>query len=227
MPFLTAETTGERDSLATFAAQQIDQVATALHGMTREQITRLPSASGMSLGALARHVILIAEGSAAMIEAAPKPGREPERTPDQYQAEGLISPEAVREDDTTQSLIAELHRAAELLSAAIRAADPDAMGPYPDQPWFEGRTTWTVRWYAMHQIEEFARHAGHADIIRESIDGKGTYELNALVAGEDWPPARWRPPQDRPHGAVTGGPAARTTGSDLCPLPRGRPARHQ
>src|SRR5690625_5916626 len=80
-----------------------------------------------------------------MNEAAPKPGREPERTPDQYQAEGLISPEAVREDDTTQSLIAELHRAAELLSAAIRAADPDAMGQYPDQPWFEGRTTWTVR----------------------------------------------------------------------------------
>src|SRR5690625_6436898 len=69
-----------------------------------------------------------------MNEAAPKPGREPERTPDQYQAEGLISPEAVREDDTTQSLIAELHRAAELLSAAIRAADPDAMGPYPHQP---------------------------------------------------------------------------------------------
>src|SRR5699024_3111460 len=142
------------DGPATFAAQQIDQRATALDGMTREQLTRLPSASGMSLGALARHVILIAEGSAAMIEAAPKPGREPERTPDQYQAEGLISPEAVREDDTTQSLIAELHRAAELLSAAIRAADPDAMGPYPDQPWFEGRTTWTVRWYAMHQIEE-------------------------------------------------------------------------
>ena len=43
----------------------------------------------------------------------------------------------------------------------------------------------------MHQIEEFARHAGHADIIRESIDGKGTYELNALVAGEDWSPAGW------------------------------------
>src|SRR5699024_12406257 len=101
MPFLTAETTGERDSLATFAAQQIDHVATALHGMTREQITQLPSASGMSLGALARHVILIAEGAAARIEAAPKPGRERERAPDQHQAEGLISPAAVREGDST------------------------------------------------------------------------------------------------------------------------------
>src|SRR5699024_1220228 len=118
-------------------------------------------------------------GEGARAHARPVPGGGPHQ------------PEAVREDDTTQSLIGGLHRSVELLSAAIRAADPDAMGPYPDQPWFEGRTTWTVRWYAMHQIEEFARHAGHADIIRESIDGKGTYELNALVAGEDWPPARW------------------------------------
>ena len=38
--------------------------------------------------------------------------------------------------------------------------------------------------------EELARHAGHADILRESIDGKGTYELNALSDGEPWP-AEW------------------------------------
>ena len=33
MPFLTPEATGEHDSLATFAQQQIEQVATALHGL--------------------------------------------------------------------------------------------------------------------------------------------------------------------------------------------------
>jgi hypothetical protein len=35
----------------------------------------------------------------------------------------------------------------------------------------------TVRWAALHIIEELARHAGHADIIRESIDGATMYEL--------------------------------------------------
>jgi len=30
---------------------------------------------------------------------------------------------------------------------------------------------WTVRWILVHMIEEIARHAGHADLIRESIDG--------------------------------------------------------
>jgi hypothetical protein len=28
-----------------------------------------------------------------------------------------------------------------------------------------------LRWVALHMIEETARHAGHADIIRESLDG--------------------------------------------------------
>lgn len=191
MAFLTAETTDERDSLATFASQQIFQVATALHELTREQITQTPSASAMSLGALARHVILVADGAAARIAAAPDMGSDPERTLAQFHAEGTISGEAVREADTPESLTAELHRAAEQLAAAIRAADPETEGPYPDQPWFEGRTLWTTRWYALHQIEEHARHAGHADIIRESIDGKGTYELNALADGQEWPPAGW------------------------------------
>ena len=32
-----------------------------------------------------------------------------------------------------------------------------------------------VRWILMHLIEEIARHAGHADIIRETIDGETGY----------------------------------------------------
>ena len=29
----------------------------------------------------------------------------------------------------------------------------------------------TLRWVLMHMIDEYARHLGHADIIREAIDG--------------------------------------------------------
>lgn len=28
-----------------------------------------------------------------------------------------------------------------------------------------------MRWMLLHLVEEFARHAGHADVIRESLDG--------------------------------------------------------
>ena len=191
MPFLTAETTSEIDTLATFAQQQIDQVATTLHGLSSEQLRARPTASAMSLGALARHVLLISQGAAIRIAAAPEEGAEPERTPEQLQAEGMIDLSAVRAEDTPGSLIAELHRAGEELAGAIRAADAEADGPFDDAPWWGDRTRWTVRWYAMHQIEEGARHAGHADILRESIDGKGAYELNALAVGEEWPPAGW------------------------------------
>jgi hypothetical protein len=191
MPFLTAETTDERDSLATFAQQQIDQVATALHGLDQQQLAQVPSASGMSLGALARHVLFIAGGAARAIVAAPEAGADPDRTPQQLQAEGGLAPEALRAEDTPESLIEQLGQVGEELAAAIRAADLDELAPVPDQPWFEGRTTWSLRWYALHQIEENARHAGHADILRESIDGKGAYELNALAAGQSWPPAGW------------------------------------
>ena len=191
MPFLTAETTDERDSLATFAQQQIDQIATTLHGLDREQLAQVPSASGMSLGALARHVLLVADRAVLTFAAAPEAPASPVSDLQQFQAEGTIAPEALRADDTSDSLSQELRRVGEELAAAIRSADPETRGPVPGQPWFEGRETWSLRWYALHQIEENARHAGHADILRESLDGKGAYELNALVAGETWPPEGW------------------------------------
>ena len=35
--------------------------------------------------------------------------------------------------------------------------------------------TYAIRWILMHLIEEIARHAGHADIIRETLDGETGY----------------------------------------------------
>lgn len=31
---------------------------------------------------------------------------------------------------------------------------------------------WDLRWVLLHMIEETARHAGHADLLREAVDGK-------------------------------------------------------
>lgn len=191
MPFLTAETTDENDSLATFAQQQIDQIATTLHGLEQEQLALVPSASGMSLGALARHVLMISGGAARAMEAAPAAPPAPAGSPEQVMAEGGLAPEALREGDTPESLIEQLQQVGMELATAIREVDLETRGPVPDQPWFEGRRTWSLRWYALHLIEENARHTGHADILRESIDGKTAYELNALAAGQTWPPEGW------------------------------------
>ena len=52
--------------------------------------------------------------------------------------------------------------------------DLDAAQPLPVAPWYEPGASWTARRVLLHIIAETAQHAGHADIIRESIDGAKT-----------------------------------------------------
>ncbi len=46
--------------------------------------------------------------------------------------------------------------------------------PLPKAPWFPKDGWWSARRVLLHVIAETAQHAGHADIIRESIDGSKT-----------------------------------------------------
>jgi uncharacterized damage-inducible protein DinB len=74
--------------------------------------------------------------------------------------------------------------------------------PVPrDAPWFPADVdAWSVRWVLLHVIEETARHAGHADIVREAIDGATAYPLMAAVEG--WEPTPWLRPWTPPSEAV-------------------------
>ena len=49
--------------------------------------------------------------------------------------------------------------------------DLEVSHPLPEAPWFEPGATWSARRALLHVIAETAQHAGHADIIRESLDG--------------------------------------------------------
>jgi hypothetical protein len=55
-----------------------------------------------------------------------------------------------------------------------RLPDLDAAQPLPKAPWFEAGATWSARRVVLHIIAEISQHAGHADIIRESLDGQKT-----------------------------------------------------
>ncbi len=67
-------------------------------------------------------------------------------------------------------LAAAIARSDECLDASL-ARDPD-LGRLVDRarPPEKGETA-TVRWVLVHMVEEYARHAGHGDLIRQSIDG--------------------------------------------------------
>jgi Protein of unknown function (DUF664) len=64
--------------------------------------------------------------------------------------------------------------------------------PLPQEPWFPDPENCTVRWILLHLIEETARHAGHADIIREALDGALSGPL--MAATEGWPEDGWVKP---------------------------------
>jgi len=50
-------------------------------------------------------------------------------------------------------------------------ADLGVSHPLPEAPWFPPGERWSARRVIVHIIAETAQHAGHADILRETIDG--------------------------------------------------------
>jgi hypothetical protein len=56
----------------------------------------------------------------------------------------------------------------------VTTIDLDSDHALPDAPWFEPGARWSARRVFLHVIAETSQHAGHADILRESIDGQKT-----------------------------------------------------
>jgi hypothetical protein len=78
-------------------------------------------------------------------------------------------------DDTVASLLQHYDEtAARTDEVVLELADLDASHPLPEAPWFPRGKHWTARRVVLHLIGETAHHSGHADILRESIDGAKT-----------------------------------------------------
>jgi Protein of unknown function (DUF664) len=91
--------------------------------------------------------------------------------------------------DEARERIVELYRSTwALADATIDALPLDAVG----RVWWWGDSPVTLHRVLVHVTSETQRHAGHADIIRESIDGATMYELMAGVEG--WPETDWVKP---------------------------------
>jgi hypothetical protein len=79
------------------------------------------------------------------------------------------------EGETLAGLLAEYDQVAQHTDDLIRSIpDLDASQPLPAAPWFENGASWSARRVLLHVLAETAQHAGHADIIRESLDGAKT-----------------------------------------------------
>ncbi len=189
MPGLAPPLTDERALLLAYIAQQRAGLRNAAYGLTDDQARMVPTAGALSIGGLIKHVAATEEHWIdSVMQRDRRTGSHEER---QAAYEDMFR---LRPDETLAGALDELARVAAATEAAIATVDLDGPVPVPKGvPWFpDDVEAWTVRWVLLHLIEETARHAGHADIVRESIDGATMYPL--MAAAEGWPATDWLTP---------------------------------
>jgi uncharacterized damage-inducible protein DinB len=178
----------ERAALLGYLAQQRYVLRLTAYGLTDDQARQAPSASPLTIGGLIKHVSSAERGWIdAVLQLRGKPFEEASAD---YTADFVLGP-----DETLAEVLARYDEAAARTDAVV--ADVPDLGqavPVPgDAPWLpKDLTAWSVRWVLLHLIEETARHAGHADIVRESIDGATAFPL--LAAAEGLPSTPWLKP---------------------------------
>ena len=141
--------TGERDTLVEFLDYLRDGVVAKVADLDTAVAVRPAVASGTSLLGLVKHLTWVEEYWFAHV------------------LRGLDDPlprESVDDGDDVGSVVAAYRTACERSNAVIRAHDDLEVrcvrpGPAPEPM--------TLRWVLVHMVEETARHAGHADVIRE------------------------------------------------------------
>ncbi|WP_078843360.1 DinB family protein [Streptomyces albus] len=180
MPTLVeAENRGdERGALLAYLEAQRGAVRRALLGLTEEQAARKPSASGLSLSGLLKHLVEVEDGWV-------RTGRGLRYATERDESNWQESFRLVG-DETIAGKLAEWEEVAARTERFVREVpDLDATFALPEAPWFPPGAERSMRWLVLTLIQEVARHAGHADIIRESLDGKTAFELvDAAMAAE-------------------------------------------
>jgi len=155
------------------------------YGLTDEQARATPSASPLSVGGLIKHCASTEEGWISLV-------RGEEQVVDYAAYDANF---ALADGETLDQVLDRYDRVAELTEKTIvELADLDRQIPIDHSvPWnSKDMDHWTVRWILLHLITETARHTGHADIIRETVDGGTAFPL--LAAAEGWPETDWIKP---------------------------------
>ena len=196
MPGLPPPVADERDALRQFLEFNQRAFIAVSYGLTDEQARATPTVSALSIGGLIKHVTGVQDAWAQRLTAAPDFPPRDDR-PFEEQMADRTDQLMMRDDETLKGLLKAFAAQNAATLRTLADADLDAPVPVPHEvPWFpKDIDNWSVRWVALHLIKELTRHAGHADIIRESIDGATMYEL--LAAVEQWPETefvkRWKP----------------------------------
>ncbi|WP_309113370.1 DinB family protein [Saccharothrix sp.] len=163
---MTAMTlSAEKTDLLSTLAKHRGFLKYTVQGITDEQARLTPTASALSLGGLIKHVrdveeswIRFAVGGAELMES----------VQGDWENGFRLLPE-----ESLADVLAAYEETARKTDELVASLDLNVAHALPEAPWF-AKESWTVRRVLLHLIAETSQHAGHADIIRETLDGQKT-----------------------------------------------------
>lgn len=170
-PTVIPMTTDERTDLLDTLAHHRQFLRYTTRDLTDEQAGRRTTASELCLGGLIKHVTSVERTwTAFLLEGAAAIGDFTEMTEADWAAradEFRMLP-----GETLAGVLAEYADVAGRTDEIIAGLpDLNVTQPLPKAPWSEPDAAWSARRVLLHIISETAQHSGHADIIRESLDG--------------------------------------------------------
>ncbi len=169
-PAPTALSTERQDLLESLRRHRFFLTVPA-RGLSDEQAGTRSTVSELCVGGILKHVTqcernwvdFILDGPEAMMHG------NGDWSPEDWEAGLRMLP-----GETLEQILADYDAVARRTDELVATVDLDASQPLPSAPWFEPGKRWSARRVLLHVIAETAQHAGHADIIRESIDGRKT-----------------------------------------------------
>ncbi|MFN8037614.1 MAG: DinB family protein [Acidimicrobiales bacterium] len=176
-PTPTSTSTGERrDLLEALAAHRGFLLRTA-DGLSDEQARTRSTVSTLTIGGIIKHVAATEAWWSEFMVSGAQGGGDPEvdwSDPPPEVVEAYEAGFRLLDDETLEGSLAEYARVAAHTDELVATLDLDRSFLLPPAPWFPPGAQRSVRRTIVHIIAETAQHAGHADIIREAIDGART-----------------------------------------------------
>jgi uncharacterized damage-inducible protein DinB len=174
MALAATELDAERSDLLAMLAQHRQFLRHTARGLTDDQARTRTTVSELTLGGLIKHVTdvergwaqFIVEGPSALGDASAMTEADWAKRADEFR---LL-------DGETLAGVLDAYEATAAVTTELVSALPDldATQPLPSAPWFPPSERWSARRALLHILAETAQHSGHADIIRESLDGQKT-----------------------------------------------------
>jgi uncharacterized damage-inducible protein DinB len=165
------ERSGEYDTLSGFLDFQRATFEWKCRGLSDDQlrVTRPPST--MSLGSMMKHLALVEDAWFTEVvgeQSIPEPwaSSDSDSDPD-WEWHSAVNDTGV---ELRQLLTTSMVRSRAVVEGLVSAGEEAALSATHPERGSENRVS--LRWVMVHMIEEYARHNGHADLLRESIDGE-------------------------------------------------------